>query len=149
MNAGRIEQVGSPDDLYLRPASLFVAGFIGAPPINLVDGEIVDGDFTADSVRLPVDGDAAGKAMLGIRPENLSFGDSGLAGKVSEIEPMSRETLYLVETPLGSVRVLEGAAAERRALGATVRLTFEPSDTLLFDRESDRLIDGVRVQPPR
>ena len=148
MNVGRIEQVGSPDDLYLRPASLFVAGFIGAPPINLVDGEIVDAAFTADGVRLPVDGDAAGKAVLGIRPENLSFGDSGLEGKVTDIEPMGRETLYLVDTQLGSMRVLEGGAAERRAHGETAKVTFKPSDTLLFDAESGHLIKGGRARLP-
>ncbi len=149
MRAGRIEQVGSPDDLYLRPTSLFVASFIGAPPINLIEGEAAEGAFTVNGLPLPVDGSAAGKAVLGIRPECLAFGDSGLEGKVTEIEPMGRENLYLVDTQLGSVRVLEGGAAGRRAHGAAVRLAFESSDTLLFDTESERLIEGARVQALR
>ena len=149
MRAGRIEQVGSPDDLYLRPTSLFVASFIGAPPINLIEGEAAEGVFTVNGLPLPVDGNAAGKAVLGIRPESLTFGDSGLEGKITEIEPMGRETLYVVDTQLGTVRVLEGGTAERRTHGAAVRLAFESSDTLLFDTESERLIDDARVQAPR
>ena len=47
MRAGRIEQVGTPDDLYLRPESLFIASFIGSPPINLIRGEAADGAVRA------------------------------------------------------------------------------------------------------
>jgi len=148
MSKGRIEQVGSPDDLYLRPASLFVAGFIGAPPINLIEGEIANGTFSADGTRLPVDASASGKAVLGIRPENLSFGDTGLDGTVNDVEPMGRESLYLVDTPLGSMRLLESGTVGRRALGAAVKVAFRESDTMLFEAASERLIDGARVRLP-
>ncbi len=148
MRDGRIEQVGTPDDLYLRPASLFVAGFIGAPPINLVEGRIADGAFTSNGTRLSVTGTAAGEAVLGIRPENLSFAESGLDGRVRDIEPMGRETLYLVDTPLGSVRVLEAGTTARRSHDQTVTLAFETAATLLFDAASQRLIANARVGLP-
>ena len=79
LNAGRVEQVGSPAELYARPASRFVAGFIGSPPMNLLDGEIAD----ATSVRLPGgeviatrphDLATGTKVTLGIRPEDLVVG---------------------------------------------------------------------------
>ena len=53
MRAGRIEQIGTPDDLYLRPSSLFVAGFIGSPPINLIAGEAGDGTVSVNAARFP------------------------------------------------------------------------------------------------
>src|SRR6266851_4456351 len=64
MRSGRIEQIGAPNDLYHSPSSLFVAGFIGSPPINLVGGRAANGSFTAGSVALPVEG-AAGDVTVG------------------------------------------------------------------------------------
>ena len=62
MRAGRIEQVGTPDDLYLRPKSLFIASFIGSPPVNLISGEAADGAVRARDRRLPDRGRAAAAA---------------------------------------------------------------------------------------
>src|SRR5439155_26305889 len=64
MRAGRIEQAGTPDDLYLRPESLFIAGFIGSPPVNLISGEAVDGAVRAGRATFPFDG-APGKVTIG------------------------------------------------------------------------------------
>ena len=61
MRGGRIEQVGTPDDLYLRPESLFIASFIGSPPVNLIRGEAADGAVRAGGVALPGRGRAAGR----------------------------------------------------------------------------------------
>ena len=94
MRAGRIEQAGTPDDLYRKPASLFVAGFIGSPPINLIKGRAVDGRFAAGSVALPVEG-AAGEVTIGLRPEHLGFGSAGLGSRITQLEPMGREVLYV------------------------------------------------------
>src|SRR5258707_10169125 len=71
MNGGRVEQEGAAEDLYERPSTLFVAGFIGSPPINLLEGE-ADGNairFHQASVRLA--GSARGAVVLGLRPESL------------------------------------------------------------------------------
>ena len=56
MRDGRIEQAGTPDDLYLRPESLFIAGFIGSPPVNLISGEAEDGAVRAGRVAFPFKG---------------------------------------------------------------------------------------------
>jgi inositol-phosphate transport system ATP-binding protein len=147
MSQGRIEQVGSPDDLYLRPESLFVAGFIGAPPINLLPGEIGGEHLQVNGTSLPCSGSAAGNVVLGLRPEALRFSRDGLPGQIAAIEPMGRETLYLVESGLGVLRVLEAGSTVRHGLGDGVSMAFDADDSLIFDQASERLIPDGRAHP--
>jgi inositol-phosphate transport system ATP-binding protein len=142
MSKGRIEQVGTPDDLYLRPESLFVAGFIGAPPINLMQGEIAEGRLRINGASLPCESGADGAVVLGLRPEALRFEAGGLDGRIAEVEPMGRETLYLVESDLGALRVLEPGSIARHRIGAPVAVAFDADATLIFDRASQRLVQG-------
>ena len=146
MRAGQIEQIGSPDDLYLRPASLFVAGFIGSPPINLVAGEARNGAVSMKGASMPIAG-ASGPVTLGLRPEHLSFEDAGLPGRVAQLEPMGREILYVVETEIGYIRVLQQGSAAAHPAGEAVRIGFRPSDSLVFDTASERLIPDAEVRP--
>ncbi len=145
MSKGRIEQIGTPEDLYLRPASLFVATFIGAPPINQVDGIVKDGTFHAGAMSFPFVGDVSGEVSLGLRPEHLRFSDKGLTGKIEQIEPMGRETLYVIGTEIGSLRILDMSANVRFAIGDNTLIDFNADDTLLFDGTSERLINGAHV----
>ena len=147
MNAGGIEQLGPPDELYRRPASLFVARFVGAPPVNLIPGRVGGGAFEAAGCRLAANGCPEGEAVLGIRPEHVAFAAQGLEGAIREVEPMGRETLYAVASPLGELRALEPGAPARQA-GDRVRLAFDPADTLLFDRTTERLLEGATAAPP-
>ena len=117
MRAGRIEQVGTPDDLYLRPTSVFIASFIGSPPINLIRGDAADGTVRAARVSLPIEGVARGDVTIGLRPEHLRFAATGLAGQIAQVEPMGREILYVVTTEAGLVRVLEHGSAPVHAAG--------------------------------
>src|ERR671918_948670 len=86
MRKGRIEQVGSPDDLYLRPNSLFVAGFIGAPPINLLPATTSDGEIRVGQQAMRHAGEVTGPVVLGIRPEALRFEADGVHGRIADIE---------------------------------------------------------------
>ena len=147
MNAGGIEQLGAPDELYRRPASLFVARFVGAPTVNLIPGRVDGGAFEAAGCRLAADGCPDGDAVLGIRPEHVAFAARGLEGAIRDVEPMGRETLYAVASPLGALRALEPGAPARQA-GDRVRLAFDPADTLLFDRTTERLLEGATAAPP-
>ena len=148
MNRGRIEQVGSPDDLYLRPASLFVAGFIGAPPMNLIEGTADHGTVKINDIGLNATGTPEGAVTMGIRPEHLHFGETGLEGKIDQVEPMGRETLYLVETGLGGVRVLHTGSAGDYAIGASVRVAFDAEHTLVFENATGARVEDARVRPP-
>ena len=147
MRAGRIEQVGTPDDLYLRPKSLFIASFIGSPPINLIRGEAGEGAVAAGSVTFPIDGTARGGVTIGLRPEHLRFDPTGLPGHIAQIEPMGREILYVVSTDVGDVRVLGHGSSAAHAAGEPVRVGFAPGQ-LVFDTTTERLMPGVRVHPP-
>jgi inositol-phosphate transport system ATP-binding protein len=147
MRAGRIEQIGTPDDLYQRPASLFVAGFIGSPPINLIAGEGEGGAIAVNGSRLPVEG-ASGALTIGLRPEHLRFGDGGFPGRIAQIEPMGRETLYVVDTGIGTVRVLEQGASAGRSPGEKVKIDFPPEKSLVFDTTLQKLVVGAHVRAP-
>ncbi len=101
MNAGRIEQVGTAEDLYLRPRTLFVAGFIGSPPINLIAGRGTGRCAARGRHCLQVSG-ASGTGHDRPASRIAAPGEHGLAAKVIHVEPMGRETLTTVETDLGS-----------------------------------------------
>ena len=147
MRAGRIEQIGTPDDLYRRPASLFVAGFIGAPPINLLPGRLEAGAVTVGETVLPADtGRGGGDVVFGLRPEALTLAEDGIPGRIDEIEPMGRETLYLVDSALGRIRVLETGSAIHRTVGAPVHVRFADDHGLLFDQASSQRIDDAHVR---
>jgi inositol-phosphate transport system ATP-binding protein len=142
MRHGRIEQIGSADELYGRPASLFVASFIGAPPINLIAGRAENGAFRVDRLALPLEGEARGDAVLGVRPEAVRLGEGPLSGLIEAVEPMGRETLYVLDTPLGTLRALEAGAERSFGQGDRTQLGFGPSDTLLFDASSERRLSA-------
>jgi inositol-phosphate transport system ATP-binding protein len=146
MREGRIEQIGSPNELYHRPSSLFVAGFIGSPPINLIASEIREGALRVGDAALPLTG-AAGNVSLGLRPEHLAFGETGLAGRIAQTEPMGREVLYVVDTGIGYVRLLEQGSDIAHAIGAPVHVSFEPANSLVFDTATGRLIEGAEARP--
>jgi inositol-phosphate transport system ATP-binding protein len=147
MRAGRIEQIGTPDELYRRPQSLFIASFIGSPPINLVNGVARDGVVRCGSIALPFDG-ASGAVTVGLRPEHLKFAGAGLSGQIAQMEPMGREILYVVETEIGHVRVLEHGPSPAHAAGEPDKICFSPDDSLVFDTASERLLAYARAEPP-
>jgi inositol-phosphate transport system ATP-binding protein len=147
MRAGRIEQIGTPEDLYRRPESLFIARFIGSPPINLIAGEARDGALCSGPVTFPFEG-PPGAVTVGLRPEHLKLAGTGLSGRVAQIEPMGREILYVVETDVGSVRVLEHGSLAAHAAGEPVNIGFACEDSLVFDTVTDRLIADARARPP-
>jgi inositol-phosphate transport system ATP-binding protein len=148
MSRGRIEQVGSPDDLYHRPQSLFVAGFIGAPPINLLPGAVAEGRLRVGELSIALDGEAPQKTILGLRPEAIRLGAGAIRAAVEDVEPMGRETLYLLDSALGQVRVLEPGAEARLRRGEQTSLDFAPADALLFDAASERRLTATRLRPP-
>jgi sn-glycerol 3-phosphate transport system ATP-binding protein len=79
MNAGRIEQIGTPEEVYGTPASIFVAGFIGSPPMNLLPGTADGSRFTVGGQTLPLPRSAprAGALLLGVRPEHAQIDPAG------------------------------------------------------------------------
>jgi multiple sugar transport system ATP-binding protein len=100
---GRVEQIGAPLELFDRPANVFVAGFIGSPAMNLLNGAVAGGDgagVEVNGARLAVAGRhqvATGQPVLfGIRPEHLELAPEGFAARVSVVEPTGSETMVFL-----------------------------------------------------
>lgn len=130
MKDGKIEQVGSANDLYRRPDTVFVASFIGSPPINFLDKTTsFDGP--------------EGASKIGIRPEFLHPSEKGIPAVVEHVEPMGRETLTTVATETGTIRFLEPTADPRWREGDNLHLSFAPEDTILFDAAGQRIPDAA------
>jgi multiple sugar transport system ATP-binding protein len=147
MHDGHIEQTGSPLELYDRPANRFVAGFIGSPAMNFIDGTQKDGAMVAaNGARLPLTGAKAandGRAMVyGIRPEHLDLvtgGDDGFEAEVVVIEPTGSETQLFAR--LGSQEIA-AIFRERHAFepGQKIRLRPRAPVAHLFDASSGQRI---------
>jgi multiple sugar transport system ATP-binding protein len=146
MQKGHIEQMGSPLEVYDRPANLFVAGFIGSPSMNFLDGVVRhrDGAVVAEiadtNVPLAQGGLADGQAIVvGVRPEHLLPGDTGLSGQIAVVEPTGAEThLFVRVGPKEMTAILR----ERRNLlpGQDIRLQVQPGTAHVFDPAS-----GMRI----
>lgn len=138
LNAGRVRQIGAPQAVYRDPRDLFVARFVGEPPINLIEGEVVNGTFQAPGWRLGLNGAPlrAGRALLGIRPEAVNPTGGDLPAKVERVEHLGGESLLHVRGDWG-VMVLRLASPEGApGPGAPLNLHPDPSRVLLFDPDS-------------
>src|SRR5215211_4584697 len=137
MNAGRIEQVGTPDEIYERPRTRFVAEFIGE--INLIEGTISGGRFAAaDGRGLPAPAAGDGPAALALRPEKLRIvapGEGVIEGVVSDASFLGDQVLYSVALAGGRRLLVKegnpGTGALRRN-GAAVGLRWEPQDAAIL-----------------
>ena len=140
MNAGRIEQVGAPLDVYDRPASAFVAEFIGSPPMNLLPGEADEAGVHVAGRRVAPPGPVRGPVTVGIRPEHLVPSDDGaLPVTVRLAEPLGATVnLYGRLDGAGAELVVSLAGGAVPAPGA--RLGFAPGGhpVHLFDPETGR-----------
>src|SRR5215470_17644510 len=152
MRAGRIEQYATPDVLYERPATLFVAGFVGSPGMNFLSGSLGRGSMPvvrieADTIpldRYPFRAPFAerGEIIFGIRPEHVSLADHEAVGPVIEaetlfIEPMGADTLGWFQ--YRSQRISAPLPPQRaRGLSGKVRLALDIGQASLFDPTTEQ-----------
>ena len=144
---GSIQQVGTPKDLYERPASLFVAGFIGSPKMNFVNGVVQGGAFISANLNVPLQGGVPeGPATLGLRPETLEVARnrSGLgAMRVSIVEYLGDESVIHGRLADGTTLTLREKGSVAVAKDETIQIALEPGGALhLFDAK-----DGLRIAP--
>ncbi|EPX86412.1 carbohydrate ABC transporter ATP-binding protein, CUT1 family [Rubellimicrobium thermophilum DSM 16684] len=133
LREGHIAQAGAPLDLYDRPANIFVAGFIGSPAMNLIEGIGQGGAVQAGGLRLPAPGAPEGRSVIfGIRPEHLEIGEGWFEATVRVVEPTGSET-HLVADAGGQEIVV--VSRDRLALrpGDRVPLRADPARAHLFD----------------
>lgn len=134
LNAGVVQQVGTPRELFDRPANTFVARFIGSPSMALLPalGRGVDCVLEGVEGALPIS--AEGPFTLGVRPTDVSLGEGPLQGRVDVVESLGAEALVHLELGDGVSLVAQVAEPCRLAAGDTVALRFDVVHR--FDRES-------------
>ncbi len=148
MNKGVILQAGPPEEIYHRPATLFVASFIGSPAMNFLPAS---GPFAPGTSEVQVNGAAVPvprlhegldheQGVLGARPENITLSDSAaLKGRVYGVEYMGARQLLTIDTSAGRLRVRANNAL-RAKVGETVGLAFKTDSLLVFDGVSERAL---------
>lgn len=138
MHSGTIQQIGTPDDIYNDPANTFVAGFIGAPPMNLVLGAVENGAFKTEGMSIPVSikGEKTG-VTLGFRPEDCTVSGVGfdVQGSVYGVEPTGDLTYLTVKCGEKLIEVKAGRDF-RADLDTPVHVAIDPLRIYLFDTEN-------------
>lgn len=166
MKDGIIQQVGIPEDVYMKPANMFVANFIGSPPINFLEGRLrlgIDGGLMFDTPRYAIPlapeksktllekGYLDKAVVLGIRAENVHKSDQaeGLGVSVKTETPIMGEVYFselvgadrFIHVKVGDDKIVMRAAAyDRIADGTKLELTLNPQFTLFFNRDTQQAI---------
>jgi multiple sugar transport system ATP-binding protein len=165
MSAGVLQQLGAPQDVYDHPANLFVAGFIGSPPMNLLRAEARGGVASAGDLSMPIAGLPDGDVVLGLRPEHLrpaTDGQPSTEFQVEVVEPLGDGVIVhgtvsgtLVTAPSGDDEVLPRLAGDRAEIttkfepslrptpGERIRLTIAPHHVHVFDGRTGDVIVGA------
>ena len=143
LRAGRIEQIGAPMALYREPDNRFVAGFIGSPAMNFLEGRMERGTLAAPGLRcdiaLPMTPPAEGTAVeLGLRPEHLSIDPGGETHRVELTEALGGVSYAHLVAENGEKLVVEERGDERTSAGARVGVTFDPARAYVFERDGGR-----------
>jgi len=144
LRGGNIEQVGSPMQLYSDPDNRFVAGFIGSPSMNFVEGIAGDGTVSIaafggtaveTSVALPARGE---KVLVGLRPQHLKIAASAEGAKVDLCEQLGGVAYSYLICPTGERVIVETKGEEAPVTEGTVAISFDPSSALFFDAETEK-----------
>jgi len=149
MHDGLVEQIGAPLDLYDRPNNLFVAGFIGSPAMNMINGSIrangsavfqaeAGASFAIDTAPRGSDGQPA---VFGVRPEHFTLADDGAEMQVQVVEPTGSELQVVAK--LGQQDII-AVFRERHQFkpGDKIRLKADPKLAHLFDAQSGQRLDN-------
>ena len=144
MKDGVLQQIGTPDDIYSRPANAYVAGFIGSPTMNFIAGSAIStwarGQFHYKKGAESRSGSTAGEVLLGLRPEHIRFhADAQWRGEVILIEPTGADTFVVLKTTAGNVTARTAPHVAMK-VGDIVGLEFAPEHAHWFDAQT-----GVRV----
>jgi sn-glycerol 3-phosphate transport system ATP-binding protein len=152
MNAGEVEQTGTPLEVYERPASMFVAGFIGSPGMNLLEATMADDGRevvvhgTSLALPQPCLSHAGLPVILGLRPEHLTPGaedGAGLPLEVALVEMLGADAVVHGQLPArGAPLTARLDGTSRVARGDGLRLMVEPRHLHLFDPLNGRRIDA-------
>lgn len=142
MKEGMIQQTGRPQDVYDDPVNLFVAKFLGTPPINLFEGRIRDNRlYIGDAAVLAVPGTADQEVTVGIRPEGFLIREDGpLSCRLSGVEVMGRDISVVSTHPCSQNPVIRSIIDAQNRVDTeseTVRFALKPNKVLLFEKKTE------------
>ncbi|MAU23361.1 MAG: sugar ABC transporter ATP-binding protein [Martelella sp.] len=153
LRAGKVEQIGTPLELFNTPANLFVAGFIGSPAMNFLPASVVDADeaglkislLDQETLDIAITGArpaSGGRVTLGVRPQHIRLAaedQTGIEIAITLVEALGTETVIYGEAGNGErvMAVLAGQHALKT--GTTIRVTFDVADVHLFDEAGQRM----------
>lgn len=145
MKLGVVQQVGKPQDVYDDPANLFVAKFLGTPPINVFNGQVVNGKLCLGGTPvLDVPGVADQPVTIGIRPEGFILDDNGpLALNLSNVEVMGRDVSIVSTHPDSQnpiIRSIVNSDAKIDREAETIRFSLKPHKVFIFNTETEERI---------
>jgi multiple sugar transport system ATP-binding protein len=152
MNHGVVDQIASPQEIYDRPRTMHVAGFIGAPAMNFLSfkatlapgAEVVR--MNGDTIPVPRldDGVEDGALALGVRPEHIRLADRGLRGRIFGVEYMGTMQVVTVDTHHGRVKA-RIPTSNRARVGDNVSLAFRSERLVVFDTVSGRALASALI----
>jgi multiple sugar transport system ATP-binding protein len=156
LQAGRIEQVGTPLDIYRYPVNLFVAGFVGSPPMNMLPGRVTESDHTG--VRVALTGNITvfvaatsdsvkvnDQVTLGVRPEGLRPHSSGsLSGTTHLVERLGSISLIHADLDLGGRVIAQVGATDEARPRERIGFTIDPAHCHVFDNTGRALVPNGR-----
>ena len=146
MKDGVVQQIGKPQTVYDSPVNLFVAKFLGTPPINVFDGEVKDGHlYIGEEAVLAVPGVANQSVTAAIRPEGFTLSETGaLSCNLSRVEVMGRDISVVSTHPKSqnvTIRSIISAENAVNTASQKVRFDLKPNKVFLFQKESGARID--------
>lgn len=146
MKAGVVQQIGKPQDVYDCPANLFVAKFLGTPPINVFEGQVRDHKlYIGKDAVLDIRGVADRPVSVGVRPEGFILKEDGpLCCDLSGVEVMGRDISVISRNEASqspTIRAIIGTENRVDVTDAVVRFALKPSKVFLFDKETEERID--------
>ena len=145
MKLGVVQQIGKPQDVYDDPTNLFVAKFLGTPPINVFEGKVADGKvYIGEDAVLDVDGVDDREVFIGIRPEGFDLDENGrLHCELSNVEVMGRDMSIVSTNPAAvstMIRSIINSDNKVDTAKKTVAYNIKPHKMFLFDKETEERI---------
>jgi ABC-type sugar transport system ATPase subunit len=131
LDHGKIQQIGTPEDLYRRPENSFVASFIGSPSMNIFEARLSNGCFQLGGASIATDSDFSGEALVGIRPEAVGMGGR-IPTAVAWTENLGLH--WLVGMRVGALSLT--ALVSDRPTSETVNISIDPKDVHVFEKHS-------------
>ena len=143
MDFGVVQQMAAPQDLYNYPTNLFVAKFLGNPPINVVEGEVKGGKVLVDGKQIGTKNVPDGKYDIGVRPEDFKIDPKGFVIKPEFTSHIGRDTMIGFTEGKYNLRALVDSDSVSGA--KEIRFAIKPEKIHIFDKQTGSVVLGKEV----